>query len=210
MLASKTVTELLDAFSSPTPTPGGGSAAALAGAVGASLLAMVAAMPKTKTGTPEERAALDEVLPKVLAARDRLRQLIDEDAASYDAVVAAYRLPKSTDDEKAARKEAVAKAMQGATDVPMETMRQSHGLIKLVRVIAENGNQNAKSDVTVGMQLAMAAMGGAFLNVHTNVQGLADQDYVARLRAEVKAMQESPEDFAATAKALGYDKHPEI
>ena len=210
MLANKTVTELLDAFSSPTPTPGGGSAAALAGAVGASLLAMVAAMPKTKTGTPEERAALDEVLPKALAARDRLRQLIDEDAASYDAVVAAYRLPKATDDEKAARKAAVAKAMQGATDVPMETMRQAHSLIGLVRIIAENGNPNAKSDATVGMQLAMAAMGGAFLNVHTNVQGLADQDYVARVRAEVNAMQESPADFAATAKALGYDKHPEI
>src|SRR6187455_2896922 len=84
MLASKTVTELLDAFASPTPTPGGGSAAALSGAVAASLLVMVAAMPKTRNGTPEDRAALDEALPKLQALQKRLTSLIDEDAAPCD------------------------------------------------------------------------------------------------------------------------------
>src|SRR5689334_21009235 len=110
MLANKTVQELLDAFSAPTPTPGGGSAAALAGAIAASLLAMVAAMPKTKSGTPEERAALDALDPILLKLRAELVDLIDRDAASYDGVVAAYRLPKGTDEEKAARKSAVAAA----------------------------------------------------------------------------------------------------
>ena len=210
MLASKTVTELLEAFSTPTPTPGGGSAAALAGAVGAALLAMVAAMPKTKTGTPEERAALDEVLPKLLAARDRLRALIDEDAASYDAVVAAYRLPKATDEDKAARKAAIAKAMQGATDVPMETMRQASRLFALGRTVGESGNPNAKSDAVVGFQLAMAAMGGAFLNVHTNLEGMTDQAYRDRIKAEVKTLQASGMDMVEAVKALGYDKHIEL
>src|SRR5580765_6846898 len=116
MLASKTVPELLDGFSAPTPTPGGGSAAALAGAIAASLLAMVAAMPKTKNGTPEDRAALDAVHPEILPLRAELVGLIDRDAASYDGVVAAYRLPKGTDDEKAARKAAVATAMKHATE----------------------------------------------------------------------------------------------
>ena len=210
MLASKTVTELLEAFSSPTPTPGGGSAAALAGAVGAALLAMVAAMPKTKTGAPEERAALDAVLPKLVAARDRLRALIDEDAASYDAVVAAYRLPKGTDEEKAARKAAVARAMQGATDVPMETMRQASGLFALGRTIADNGNPNAKSDAVVGLQLAMTAVGAAFLNVHTNLEGMTDQAYRDRIRTEVQTLQASGMEMVEAVKALGYDKHPRI
>jgi formiminotetrahydrofolate cyclodeaminase len=210
MLASKTVTELLEAFSSPTPTPGGGSAAALAGAVGASLLAMVAAMPKTKTGRPEERAALDGVLPKLQATRDRLRALIDEDAASYDAVVAAYRLPKGTDEEKATRKAAVAKAMQGATDVPLETMRQASSLFGLGRTIADNGNPNAKSDAVVGLQLAMAAMGGAFLNVHTNLEGISDQTYRERIRTEVETLQASGREMYEAIETLGYDKHPKI
>lgn len=209
MLASKTVTELLDAFSTPTPTPGGGSAAALAGAVGASLLAMVAAMPKTKTGTPEERAALDEVLPKLLAARDHLKALIDDDAASYDAVVAAYRLPKGTDEEKAARKAAVAKAMQGATDVPLETARQCASTFALARVVAEHGNANAKSDAAVGLQLTMTAMSGALLNVHTNLDGLSDQEYAQRVRSEARELQRPSEDLAQAMRSL-YDKHPEF
>ena len=209
MLASKTVTELLDAFSSPTPTPGGGSAAALAGAVGASLLAMVAAMPKTKTGTPEERAALDGVLPKLVAARDRLRALIDEDAASYDAVVAAYRLPKGTDEEKAARKAAVARAMQGATDVPLETARQCSGMFSLARVVADNGNTNAKSDAAVGIQLVGMAFGGALLNVKTNLDGLSDQAYAARVRTEARTLQRSGAELAVALGAL-YDRHLEF
>lgn len=207
MLASKTVTELLDAFSTPTPTPGGGSAAALAGAVGASLLAMVAAMPKTKTGTPEERAALNEVLPKLLAARDRLKALIDEDAASYDAVVAAYRLPKGTDDEKAARKAAVAKAMQGATDVPLQTAQQASSLFAMGHVIGTHGNVNAKSDAAVGLQLAGAAMSGAIFNVQVNLEGMSDETYAASVRAKLRELQASGREMAAAFDALGYDRH---
>src|SRR5437868_3782865 len=103
MLTSRTVTDLLDAFASPDPTPGGGSAAALAGAIGASLLAMVAAMPKTKTGT-EARAALDAAHVRLMEARKTLTELVDRDSAAYDLVVTAYRKPKATDEEKAARK----------------------------------------------------------------------------------------------------------
>ena len=95
MLVNKTVQELLDAFAAPTPTPGGGSAAALAGAVAASILTMVATMPKTKSGTPEERAALNRVLPSLRDLRAELTGLVDRDAASYDAVVAAYRCPRT-------------------------------------------------------------------------------------------------------------------
>ncbi len=121
MLAKKSLSDVLDAFSSSDPTPGGGSAAALAGALGASLLAMVAGLPKTRSNTPEERAALDAARAKILELRARLIDLIDRDAAAYDTVVAAYRLPKGTDEEKAARKSAIQAALQLATSVPLET-----------------------------------------------------------------------------------------
>ena len=100
MLTSQTVAELLDAFASPDPTPGGGSAAALAGALGASLLAMVAGMPKTKAGSAADRAALDEARRHLLAARSTLIGLIERDSAAYDLVVSAYRRPKETPDDK--------------------------------------------------------------------------------------------------------------
>src|SRR5690349_2975774 len=153
MLVNKTVTDLLDAFAAATPTPGGGSAAALAGAMAASLLEMVASMPKTRNNTPEDRTALDAALPAIKSLRASLTRLVDSDSASYDAVVAAYRLPKVTDEEKAARKAAVREAMRGATEVPLETARAAFALIPLARTIAEHGNPNAKSDASVAVGL---------------------------------------------------------
>jgi len=188
MLASKTVTELLEAFASPTPTPGGGSAAALAGAVAASLLAMVAAMPKTKNGTEEDRMMLAATLDDLVRLRQMLTDLIDRDSASYEGVVAAYRLPKATDEEKAARKRAVQDAMRVATDVPMETARASASLITIARVVAERGNPNAKSDTAVAVQMAQVGMGGALANVEVNVDSVGDEAYATRLRNELEVM----------------------
>lgn len=185
MLASKTVQELLDAFAAPTPTPGGGSAAALAGAVAASLLAMVAAMPKTKNGTPEDRAALDAALPEIQSLRATFVDLIDHDAASYDGVVAAYKLPKGTDAEKAARKAAVGGAMKHATDVPLQTLRAAVAASRHADTVAAHGNPNASSDVGVAKQLAVAAGLGALMNVETNLSGISDESYVAQIRNEI-------------------------
>jgi formiminotetrahydrofolate cyclodeaminase len=211
MLASKTVQELLDAFSAPTPTPGGGSAAALAGAVAASLLAMVAAMPKTKNGTPEDRAALDALHPAILSLRAELVGLIDRDAASYDGVVAAYRLPKGTDEEKTARKAAVATAMKHATDVPLETGRAAMSLLTHGATIAQHGNPNAASDAGVALQLAMTAASGAFMNVETNLSGLSDETYVEGVRAEVKRLQgEGARAIRPAFEALGWKGHDKL
>lgn len=208
MLASKTVTELLDAFASPTPTPGGGSAAALSGAVAASLLAMVAAMPKTKNGTPEDRAALDDALPKLKALQKRLTSLIDDDAASYDGVVAAYKLPKGTDEEKAARKRAVQAAMRHATDIPLETFRAATALIPLGRVVAEHGNPNAKSDASVAIQMAMTAAGGASANVEINLDSTGDPAFADETRVALKSeLTEAAKELAPTYAALGWKGH---
>ncbi len=139
MLATQSLTDVLDAFSSSAPTPGGGSAAALAGALGASLLAMVAALPKTKNNTPEERAALDAARATILRLRSQLVELIDRDAAAYDAVVAAYRLPKGTDEEKAVRKTAIQDALKLATDVPLETCLAVNDVAREAGAVAGGG-----------------------------------------------------------------------
>lgn len=185
MLADKTVKELLDAFSSASPTPGGGSAAALSGAVAAALLAMVAGMPKTRNGTPEDRAALDAVLSTVTRLKTMLVDLIDRDAAAYDLVVAAYRLPKVTDEDKAARTSAIRRAMRVATEVPMETARAAAALVALATIVAEHGNPSAKTDAAVAVQMAMTACVGAVANVEVNLDGVGDETYAAAIRREL-------------------------
>jgi len=187
-LADRTVTDLLEAFSSPDPTPGGGSAAALAGALGASLLAMVAAMSKTKNGTPEERAALDRARPDLLTRRAHLLDLADRDSAAYDLVVSAYKRPKATDEEKAARKAAIQEAMRVATDVPLETMQACAGLVPLAKIVATCGNKSAMSDIKVGLHLTMAGMQGARNNVEVNLGSLTDAAVVAAIKEEIQTI----------------------
>ena len=103
MLRDRPLADLLAAFSSPDPTPGGGSAAALSSAIGASLLMMVAALPKTRTGADEDRTALAAALQELSVIRERLVAAIDGDTAAYNGVVAAYKRPKATAEEQAAR-----------------------------------------------------------------------------------------------------------
>jgi formiminotetrahydrofolate cyclodeaminase len=186
MLANQSLTDVFDAFSSPAPTPGGGSAAALAGALGASLVAMVAALPKTKNNTPEEREALDAARTRILELRSQLVELIDRDAASYDAVVAAYRLPKATDADKAARQTAIQDALKLATNVPLETYLASTGVVKELGVVAEAGNPSARSDIAVAMQLLMTASQGALLNIEANAGSLSDQAFLDDVVRRVK------------------------
>ena len=180
-------TELLDRFASPDPTPGGGSAAALAGATAAALVTMVCRMPKTRTGDPAERARLDQALADARTTGDQLRRLVDEDSAAYDAVVAAYRLPKATAEEKASRKRAVDAAVAVATDVPLRTAEMCWIVLGAAQAAAENGNPSALSDARTAAALAWAGLKGAAENVLINL-GSADpspaRDHVDGLERE--------------------------
>ena len=187
--AQMTTADLLDAFASNEPVPGGGSAAALAGALGVSLLMMVAGLPKTRTGAPEEAADLAEVAARLRPLRETLVSLVDEDSESYRAVVAAYRLPKATDAEKSARAHAVSDAMRGATNVPMHTMRACQQALHGAIIVARAGNRNAASDAGVGIELLLAAVRGAGMNVDANLSILKDQSYVERVHAERKELE---------------------
>jgi formiminotetrahydrofolate cyclodeaminase len=188
MLITRPVSDLLDAFASPDPTPGGGSAAALAGAIGASLLAMVAGMPKTKTGSPDAREALDAARGRLMAARTTLAGLVDRDAAAYDLVVAAYGRPRGTDAEKAARRDAIQHAMRIATDVPLETATVCAGALREAAAVETYGNPNATSDVGTGIALLGAGLRGALLNVDANIGSLTDPAIVAEFEERRKSL----------------------
>ena len=204
MLTSLSVSALLDAFSSPDPTPGGGSASALAGALGASLLAMVAGMPKTKTGTPEARTALDEARARLLDLRATLVELVDRDAAAYELVVAAYRKPKTTDEEKAVRKTAIQDAMRIATEVPVETVRACTQVTHAAIAVAEYGNPSAASDIAVGLHLVGTARLGALFNVEINIGSLSDPQVVATITSDLQGLfRDGRREIAAAYEAGG-------
>jgi formiminotetrahydrofolate cyclodeaminase len=188
MLIDLSLKQLLDAFSSSDPTPGGGSASALAGAVGSALLAMVAGLPKTRDGSDEDRAALAPAREALLALRDELAALVDRDTAAYDEVVAAFRLPKVTDEEKTMRTAAIQRALRQATETPLAVMRACGLAAQHGQTVARHGNPSASSDVHVGLELAAAGLRGARLNVEINLGSVKDESYVARVRREVETL----------------------
>lgn len=183
-LTNLTVTELLAAFRSSEPTPGGGSAAALGGAVGASLLAMVAGLPKPRATTEIDQRELAEAGERCTELAMEMERLIDEDSAAYDLVVGAFRLPKATDEEKAARTGAIQRALTAATETPLQVMRLCAKGLEALHAVDRLGNPNAASDVQVAFSMLRAGLRGAHQNVEINLGSLKDEDYVARVRVE--------------------------
>jgi methenyltetrahydrofolate cyclohydrolase len=202
MLVDQSVRSLLDAFRSSDPTPGGGSASALAASVGASLLLMVAALPKTRNGTDDDRAALAVAAAALESVRSELTAAIDADTAAYNQVVAAYKLPKSLPDEPAARKTAIQRALQGATDVPLGVMKQSVRALEEAAVVAAHGYQSASSDVGVAIALLTAGATGAKLNVDVNLDAIVDSDYRGRVAADARDLLDRAGALAGRGEAL--------
>lgn len=188
-LIDRPLADVLAAFSDPSPTPGGGSASALAAATGLSLLAMVSQMPRTRSGSEEDREVLEQSSTALLPLRDHVATLIDDDARAYDDVVAAYRLAKGTDDEKAARRSAVQGALRGAAEVPLDVMRACQAGLTVAADIARHGNPSARSDVGVALELLMAALRGAALNVSVNLESIDEPGWVDGVRSEVERLE---------------------
>jgi formiminotetrahydrofolate cyclodeaminase len=195
--------DFLDALATGEPAPAGGSAAAASAAMGVSLLIMVASLPKTRTGAPEEVADLAEAAARLRPLRDRLLELVDADSEAYTAVVAAYRRPKGNEAEQAARATAIAEAMRLATDVPMDGMRACQQALRGAGVVAAAGLASAAGDVAVGVELLGAALRGFGLSVDINVRTLGDTDYVARVTAERRMLAaDAAADGASATSAL--------
>jgi formiminotetrahydrofolate cyclodeaminase len=176
--------DLLDAFASNTPVPGGGSAAALGAALGVSLLIMAAGLPKSRTGAPEEAADLAEAAARLRPLRDTLIELIDADTTAYRAVMAAMKLPKTSAQELARRNDALQTALTEATDVPLNVMRAGQQALAGGVIVARNAYRVAASDVAMGIELLGASVRGAALSIDGNLSAIKEAAYTTRVRAE--------------------------
>ena len=187
-LTERSVADLLAAFRSSEPTPGGGSAAALVGAVGASLLAMVAGLPKPQATADDDVESLRRAGERCTDLALQLERLVNKDTEAYDLVVGAYRMPKATDEEKAARSAGIQAALKAATEAPLDVMRRCAEALPMAEPIGRMGNANASSDVQVAIGLLRAGLAGAEANVAINLGSVKDEAYVRRVRDEATAL----------------------
>jgi glutamate formiminotransferase/formiminotetrahydrofolate cyclodeaminase len=183
-LAKMTLMQFANATAAETAAPGGGSTAALLGALGAALGTMVANLSAHKRGWDERWEEFSRWAERGQELKEELLHLVDADTAAYERVMAAIALPKTTPEEQAERRQALERANRGAIDVPWTVMRTAFDVFDLVEAMAEHGNPASASDAGVGALAARAAVRGAWLNVRTNVAGLKDRSAVADILSE--------------------------
>lgn len=184
------VTSFLDALASGAPTPGGGGAAALSGAMAAALVSMVCNLTIGRQRYAEAEAEMRQVLARSEMLRDELQQLAEDDVVAFNRLSAAYKLPRVTESDTAIRRDAIQAALRRATDVPLRTARAAAAILPLCPGVAEHGNQAAVSDVGVAALLARAAVHSALLNVEINLRTLQDATYLTQVRGEVGRLTE--------------------
>lgn len=183
-LVAKTVRGFVEETAAESPAPGGGSVAALAGALGAALGAMVANLSAHKPGWDERWEEFSAWAEKGQTIKEALLRLVDDDTAAFNQVLAAWRMPKGSAEEKRRQREAADAAMKQAILMPLEVMRHACAALEVVAAMAETGLQSSASDAGVGALCARAAVRGAHLNVETNLRGLEDTAFAETMRRE--------------------------
>jgi formiminotetrahydrofolate cyclodeaminase len=181
---SQTIQAFLDELASESPTPGGGGAAAATGAMGAALVSMVCNLTIGKEKFAAVETQMKDILAKAEALRVKLTDLMAEDVAAFDAVMAAYRLPN----DKTARSAAIQEAAKTAALTPLATTRACAEVIELAQSVAELGNPNVLSDAGVAALCAQAGLKGAALNVFINLGMIKDQTFVSQCQAELEQL----------------------
>jgi glutamate formiminotransferase/formiminotetrahydrofolate cyclodeaminase len=191
----------LQELAAATPTPGGGSAAAYACAMGAALTAMVARLTIGKKKYQAVEAEMGEILEEALALQAALAAGVQQDAQAFDAVLAAYRMPRQTEEEKDARAEAIQRATLQAAQVPLEAARRGVQVMGLALKALNKGNRNAASDAYSAIQLAHAGVAAALANVRINAVALKDEKARADLEGEAQELQQKAHDLLERAEA---------
>lgn len=177
MLDDLKISEFLEVLGSDTPAPGGGSVAALAGALSASLVTMVSRLSKKAT----DQSRIQEIVNLSDQLSGELQQLIEKDTQAFNQVMAAYKLAKDTEAEKAARSQAIQQGMKNAALIPLSIMEKTLAVLELANEISRLGNQNAITDVGVAGLLGLAAVKGAGYNVQINLLSIKDDDFKREL-----------------------------
>ncbi len=196
MIVNQPVTTFLDELASSAATPGGGSAAAVMGAMGAALVSMVCNLTIGKKAYVEVEGDMKAILADAEALRVRIAGMVAEDVQAFDQLMAAYGLPKESDEDKAARSAAIQAGLKAATDAPLACARACAQAIDLALRVAEKGNRGVISDAGVGALAAQAALRSAALNVFINVPMIKDAEFAQSRKAEIEALLAS-----ATARA---------
>lgn len=183
-MLDKSLNDFLCDLSSKDPTPGGGSASALAGAIGASLMAMVANLTIGKKKYKDEEPLMKEVLDEVEKLKAKLIKLIQEDAAAFDKVSAVFKMPKETEEDIQKRKIAMQDALKTAALTPYNIMENTYSVLKLYEKSLGHTNVSTISDMGVGVLYLKTALYGAWLNVKINLNDINDEDFLQKYRAK--------------------------
>lgn len=189
MLVDLTVKDFLDKVAGSDPVPGGGSIAALNGAIASALAAMVANLTLGKKGYELHEELMGHIAKLALQQKETFVKDIDRDSEAYDAVFACFKMPKATDEEKAARSAAIQEATKFAALVPMQVARNAYELMPLIMDVARLGNRNAVTDACVAMMSARSSVLGALMNVRINLGSLKDKEFVAMLSNEADELE---------------------
>ncbi|WIV12567.1 cyclodeaminase/cyclohydrolase family protein [Proteiniborus sp. MB09-C3] len=210
MLVEKTVKDFVAAVASKEPAPGGGSVSALASSLGAALTSMVGNLTIGRKSynalEDNQKAQLDTNFEKIIKHVERLNELIDEDTTAFNDYMDAMKLPKETEEEKAARKAAMEAALKKAMEVPLDAAKESLEVLKLQKVFADYGNPNAITDVGVGALLACAGLEGALFNVLINLGGISDAAYVGEFRKQCDVILKEGKDLKEETLKIVYSK----
>lgn len=188
MLTNKTVNDFLNELASNSPAPGGGSVAALAGAMGAALTSMVCSLTIGKKKYADIENELKTILEQAESLRKGLTTLVDKDTEAFNKVMDAFRLPKETDEQKALRSAAIQSTTKDAAGVPLEVMHLCLQGLSLAKTVAEKGNVNSISDAGVSAIMLYGGMESAALNVQINLKSLEDKGFVEETHAEVLSL----------------------
>ncbi|MGH6842068.1 MAG: methenyltetrahydrofolate cyclohydrolase [Methylocella sp.] len=188
MTTNSSIATFLDELASERPTPGGGGAAALSGAIGAALVSMVANLTVGKKNYEAVSDDLKAVNEKAERLRAELTRAIEEDVAAFDSLMGAYGFPRATEDEKAKRTAAIQAALKDATLTPLRAVKACFEVILLSAAVAEKGNLNVISDAGVAVLCANAGLRSAALNVFINAKAIKDREFAEKQIAEVNAL----------------------
>jgi formiminotetrahydrofolate cyclodeaminase len=189
-MKNKSIHEFAEVVASNSPVPGGGSIAALCGALSAALAEMVANLTTGKKKYIEVESEMNEIKNKALALRIKLLDDIERDSYAYNKVIEAYKMPKDTDEQKVLRNKAIEESAKIAAEVPLDVAQTSFKILPLAEAVVARGNSNAVTDGLVAAMLARTAVLSALLNVRINLDTINDNDFVLEYKKRADVLQE--------------------
>ncbi|EMR74962.1 methenyl tetrahydrofolate cyclohydrolase [Thermoplasmatales archaeon SCGC AB-540-F20] len=193
-LVDMNINEFLDELASNSPAPGGGSVAALSGALGTALSSMVCNLTIGKERYEDVQDEIKDALEKSEQVRMQLTELIDKDTEAFNDVMKAFRMPKETEEQKERRRQAIQEGYITAAKVPLETAKTCEKILDVAIIVAEKGNKNSITDAAVSALMAQAGAKSAILNVKINLGSIKDDEFVERISFEIDELQKNADD----------------